>query len=398
MKKFISKSAEHYVKKILLQADIIIGGDRPWDIQVKDSNFYQRVLFHGSLGLGESFVEDLWECPALDQFFYKILRADLHRKTISKLPGLYNVFKAIVFNCQSQNRSFQIGEEHYDVGNDLFEIMLDRSLTYSCGYWKQADTLEEAQRAKLDMICRKLGLSEGMRLLDIGCGWGSLLKYAAQHYNVEAVGITVSKEQARFAKERCCGLPVEIMLQDYREIDGSFDAIASVGMFEHVGYKNYSNFMEVINRCLNKDGLFLLHTIGANRSQIKCDDWFDKYIFPNGVLPSIVQVGSAIEETFILEDWHNLGIDYDKTLMSWYRNFEMNWGKIKTSYSKRFFRIWRYYLLSMAGGFRARHMQVWQIVVSSRRNVEGYTSVRCPDCFSPGINEGRMSKCISGTH
>ena len=391
MKEIINNAAESFLKKKLLQADIRIGGDRPWDIEVKDRNFYHRVVLQGTLGLGESYVEGLWECAALDQFFYRLLRADLHRKPIANLPGLYNGFKARIFNRQSKKRAFQIGEEHYDVGNDLFEVMLDSSLTYSCGYWNQADTLEEAQRAKLDMICKKLRLVKGMRLLDIGCGWGSLVAFAAQNYGVKAVGVTVSKEQAMYAKERCADLPVEIIFQDYREIKGNFQAIASVGMIEHVGYKNYSNFMEVVNRSLNEDGLFMLQTIGANRAQIKCDDWFDKYIFPNGMLPSIVQVGSAIEETFILEDWHNLGTDYDKTLMSWYRNFEKNWEKIKTRYSERFFRMWRYYLLSLAGGFRARHMQVWQIVVSQKGNVDGYTGVRCPDCTSPASIKEQLS-------
>lgn len=382
---FIRKSAEHYVRKLLLQADIIIDGERPWDIQVINNDFYPRIIFQGSLGLGESYMDKSWECEALDQLFFKILHADLRSKAISNLPDFFNMLKARVVNCQSSKRAFQVGEEHYDVGNDLFEIMLDRSMAYSCGYWKRADTLEEAQRAKLDIICKKLRLSSGMRLLDIGCGWGSLVRYAAQHFGVEAVGITVSKEQAMFAEKRCSGLPVKIILKDYRELSGKFDAIASVGMFEHVGYKNYPCFMQVVNRCLKKDGLFLLHTIGSNRAQCRCDQWFDKYIFPNGMLPAVVQVGSAIEEYFVMEDWHNLGVDYDKTLMAWYQNFEGSWNKIKTRYSESFFRMWRYYLLSMAGGFRARHMQTWQIVSSLKGNVEGYTSVRCPDCISAGI-------------
>ncbi|MEE4165524.1 MAG: cyclopropane fatty acyl phospholipid synthase, partial [Desulfocapsaceae bacterium] len=249
-------------------------------------------------------------------------------------------------------------------------------------YWKEADTLEKAQQDKLDIICRKLKLSKRMRLLDIGCGWGSLIHHAARHYGVEAVGITVSTEQADYAEQRCRGLPVTIILQDYRNLTGQFDAIASVGMFEHVGYKNYPTFMQVVRRCLKKNGLFLLHTIGSNRTQIRCDQWFDKYIFPNGMLPAIVQIGDALEGNFVMEDWHNLGVDYDRTLMAWYQNFEKNWNKIKSGYSESFFRMWRYYLLSLAGGFRARHMQVWQIVASPKGNVKGYTSVRCPECVA----------------
>ena len=316
---------------------------------------------------------------------------NLHRKIISNLPTFFKKIKSRIINNQSSNRAFQVGEEHYDLGNDLFELMLDENMIYSCGYWKQADSLGEAQMSKLDMICRKLRLSPGMRFLDVGCGWGGLLHYAARYYGVKAVGVTVSKEQAKVAQERCSDLAVEVHIKDYREIKGNFDAIASVGMFEHVGYKNYSHFMQVVNRCLKENGLFLLHTIASNRTQFNCDPWFDKYIFPNGMLPSIAQIGTAIEGYFIMEDWHNLGVDYDKTLMAWYRNFEGNWEKAKIKYSERFFRMWRYYLLAMAGSFRARHMQVWQIVFSPKGNVQEYTSVRCPDCTSYET----ASPCIS---
>ncbi len=384
MKKFLGKSAEDYVKKLFRQADVIINGDRPWDIQVKNNAFYPRVILQGSLGLGESYVEGAWDCEALDQLFFRILQADLRSKAVANLPDFFKMLKARILNRQSRRRAFQVGKKHYDAGNDLFEIMLDSTMAYSCGYWSQADTLEQAQQDKLDIICKKLRLSKGMRLLDIGCGWGGLVHHAARYYGVEAVGITVSKEQASLAEKRCSGLPVKIVLQDYRDLSGQFDAVASVGMFEHVGYKNYRTFMKVVRRCLHGNGLFLLQTIGSNRAQVSCDRWFDKYIFPNGRLPAIVQVGSALEGIFVMEDWHNLGVDYDKTLMAWYQNFENNWNRIKAAYPQNFFRMWRYYLLSLAGGFRARHMQVWQIVASPRGNVEGYRSVRCPQCAQPG--------------
>jgi cyclopropane-fatty-acyl-phospholipid synthase len=383
MKKFLRTSAENYVKNLFHQADVVINGDRPWDIQVKNNDFYPRVILQGSLGLGESYVEGAWDCETLDQLFCNILQADLRSKAVANLPDFFKMLKARVMNRQSRRRAFQVGEEH-DAGNDLFEIMLDSSMAYSCGYWKQADTLEQAQQNKLDIICKKLKLAKGMHLLDIGCGWGSLVQHAARYYGVEAVGITVSKEQARLAEERCSTLPVKIIVQDYRDLTGQYDAVACVGMFEHVGQKNYRTFMKVVRRCLHGNGLFLLHTIGSNRAQVSCDRWFDKYIFPNGTLPAIVQVGSALEGNFVMEDWHNLGVDYDKTLMAWYQNFENNWNRIKTAYPESFFRMWRYYLLSLAGGFRARHMQVWQIVASPRGNVEGYTSVRCPQCAQPG--------------
>ncbi|SHH75992.1 cyclopropane fatty acyl phospholipid synthase [Desulfofustis glycolicus] len=381
MRKIFRNVAESYLGRMLQQADIAINGERPWDVTVCDPRFFETVFAGGSLALGESYMRGWWECQALNQFFFRLLQQGLDRSCCRKIPELFAKARALLLNRQSRRRAFQIGERHYDAGNDLFELMLDDHMTYSCGYWRNAETLDQAQEAKLDLICRKLNLQPGMRLLDIGCGWGSLVLYAARHYGVEAVGLTVSEEQAQFARKRCEGLPVDIRLQDYRDLDGTFDAIASVGMFEHVGYKNYRTFMDVAERSLRPGGLFLLHTIGSNKSVHTCDPWFDKYIFPNGMLPSIRQIGRAIESRFIMEDWQNLGVDYEKTVLSWYNNFEKNWERLGQKYGEPFYRMWRYYLLSIAGGFRARYIQVWQIVLAPQGNAAGYQSVRCPHCL-----------------
>jgi cyclopropane-fatty-acyl-phospholipid synthase len=274
-------------------------------------------------------------------------------------------------NCQSKKRALDVGRKHYDVGNTLFELMLDKHMAYSCGYWQGSGELDEAQDAKLDMICRKIKARPGMRILDIGCGWGSFVRYAAMNHKVEAVGLTISKEQAKLAAQRCAGLPVDIRLLDYRDLREQFDAVVSVGMFEHVGYKNYRHFMRVVNSCLRDGGLFLLHTIASNYSKKHCDPWFDKYIFPNGMLPSISQVGKASENVFVMEDWQNIGPHYDKTLMAWFGNFRSNWDQLQGSYNETFYRMWKYYLLSLAGAFRARDLQVWQIVFSKGGQVGG---------------------------
>ena len=371
---------EHFVTDLLSQADIKVNGSRPWDITVSNRSFFDRIAACGSLALGESFMDGWWRCEALDQFFFNLLRHEIDRKFRFTPPMVIGYLKARVLNCQSRHRAFAVGERHYDIGNDLFGLMLDDRMAYSCGYWREAANLNEAQEAKLEMICRKLHLAPGMRLLDIGCGWGSMVRFAARRCGVEAVGITVSKEQATLARERCAGLPVEIRLQDYREVDEPFDAIVSVGMFEHVGYKNYQTFMQVARRCLKEDGLFLLHTIAANESSRSCDPWFDRYIFPGGMLPSIRQIGSAIERKFVMEDWHNFGVDYDRTLMAWHENFTRHWPLLKRRYSERFERMWRYYLLSLAGAFRARYIQVWQVVMSPNGKIGGYPSRRCPKC------------------
>ena len=362
--------------KLLSLAGTTINGDNPWDIIVNNDDFYSRVMSWGSLGLGESYTDGWWDCQQLDEFFYRILRTDIESQVKKNLPLLASMLWAKVFNLQSKKRAFQIGERHYDTGNDIFINMLDERMTYSCGYWRNANTLDKAQEHKLDLICRKLGLQSGMKVLDIGCGWGSLAKYAAENYQVEVVGITVSREQVELARTMCQGLPVEIKLMDYRDINDRFDRIVSVGMIEHVGYKNYRTFMKVASQYLEDGGLFLLHTIGGNQSRTAVDPWINRYIFPNGMLPSIRQLGSASEGLFVMEDWHSFGVDYDRTLMAWYQNFESSWDKLKSYYSERFHRMWRYYLLSCAGSFRARKNQLWQVVLSKGGVSGGYQSIR----------------------
>jgi len=361
MKKIIQK-----IHHELEASDIQINGDRPWDIQVHDDRLYDRMMRQGSLGLGEAYMDGWWEAEALDQFFTRILQAKLDKKFVRNPTVIFEYLKSLLTNRQNKVKAREIGKHHYDIGNDLYRAMLDRRMVYTCGYWQQAGTLDEAQEAKLDLVCKKIDLHAGQRVLDIGCGWGSFAKYAAEEYGVEVVGITVSKEQVQLGRERCKGLPVEIRLQDYRDINELFDHIVSLGMVEHVGCKNYRTYMQAAHRCLNDDGIFLLHTIGGNRSVQTTDPWIEKYIFPNSQLPSIRQLALAAEGLFVMEDWQNFGAYYDKTLMAWYQNFDNHWDELKLNYSEEFYRMWKYYLLSCAGSFRARKNQLWQIVFSKQ--------------------------------
>ncbi|MFQ5474492.1 MAG: cyclopropane fatty acyl phospholipid synthase [Candidatus Nanoarchaeia archaeon] len=363
------------IQECLSLANVQINGNRPWDIQVHNPKFYARSLAGGSLALGESYMDGWWDCEQLDQFINKVLKAKLDEKVGSK-SLIWNVLKAKVINMQSRSRAYEVGKHHYDIGNDLYKHMLDKRMVYSCGYWRNAKTLDRAQEEKLDLICNKMGLKPGMKVLDIGCGWGSFMRYAAEKYGVECVGITISKEQVKLARAVCRGLPVKIRLQDYRKLKGRFDRIISIGMFEHVGYKNYRTYMEVVDRCLKQDGLFLLHTIGGNQSVCSTDPWINRYIFPNSMLPSMKQINAASEGLFVLEDVHSFGAHYDKTLMAWYDNFTENWNKIKSDYDQRFYRMWTYYLLSCAGTFRSRKNQLWQIVFSKKGVNGGYQGIR----------------------
>ncbi len=364
--------------ELLAEAGCRFNGSQPWDIQVRDPVLYRRILTHGSLGFGEAYMDGAWECPRLDELFTRLLAARIDERLGGRvrLRLLAAALRELLLNRQAQTRAFEVGRRHYDIGNDLFRAMLDSSMSYSCGYWKDAHDLEGAQQAKLDLICRKLELAPGEHLLDIGCGWGGLAQYAASHHGVRVTGITVSREQAALARERCRGLPVEIRLMDYRDIRGAFDKVVSVGMFEHVGPRNYAMFFETVRRVLRREGLFLLHTIGKPRTERHYDPWIDRYIFPNGRLPSVVQLARALEGRFAIEDWHNFGPDYDRTLMAWWARFDRAWPRLEAHYGPRFYRMWKYYLHASAGLFRSRRGQLWQLVLGRPDHRREYRSVR----------------------
>ncbi len=367
---------KNIAEEILELAGVKVNGSNPWDIKVYDDAFYKRAVTEGELGIGESYMDGWWDAEQVDELIQRILRTQLDKKIRRRFSILSKLVTARIFNLQSKRRAFIIGKKHYDLGNNLFQNMLDKRMNYSCAYWNNADSLDEAQENKLELICKKLYLKPGMKVLDIGCGWGAFGKYAAEKYGVQVFGISVSKEQVELSRKLCKGLPVEFRLMDYRDMNEKYDRIVSVGMFEHVGYKNYKTFFEVANKCLKDDGLFLLHTIGNVKSTKSIDTWTNKYIFPNGMLPSIPQLSKAAENLFVIEDLHNFGIDYYKTLMAWFNNFNNSWDKLKEKYDERFYRMWKYFLLSCAGSFKARRNQLWQIVLSKNGIAGGYQSVR----------------------
>ncbi|MFO7665167.1 MAG: cyclopropane fatty acyl phospholipid synthase [Desulfobacterales bacterium] len=352
------------IQHLFNQAGVTVNGANPWDIKIHNENLYDRILRDRNLGLGEAYMDGWWDCERLDEFFCRLLKSNIEEKVTSDLRFLLRFLPAIMFNLQSKSRSRIIAERHYDLDNDLFLSFLDSYNQYSCGYFEGTDDLEQAQRKKLDLICRKLDITGRDHVLDIGCGWGGLSRYIAEHFGSEVTAVNVSREQLSFAREACKDLPVSFLDCDYRAIRGTFDKIVSVGMFEHVGRKNYRTFMEIVHRCLNDNGIFLLHTIGNNRSQVKLDPWFNRYIFPNSMLPSTAQIAKAVEGLFVIEDWHNLGLNYDKTLMAWNKKFQNAWACLQKKYETRFKRMWEYYLLSCAGAFRARNIQVWQILMT----------------------------------
>lgn len=370
-------SRKRRIIELFALAGIEIGSSQPWDIQVHNDRFYRRVMANGSLGLGESYMDGEWDCQALDQLFDRIIKHRLGEKLGFTLPLALLVMASRLQNRQTLGRAGKVADVHYDLPVDIFEATFDKRLTGSCGYWKNAATLDEAQDAKLDLICRKIGLKKGDTLLDIGCGWGSFIGYAAKQYDAECLGITISPVQVEYAKAHYAELPVQPMLQDYRKFAGpKVNHLVSMGMFEHVGAKNYRTYFECARRYMKDDGLFLLHTIWENERYPTIDAWQNKYIFPNGDLPSVGQITTAIEGLFVVEDVHNFGVFYDRTLMAWNAKFQSNRLEMARRHGERFCRMWEYYLLQCAGAFRCRHISVGQFVLSPHGLRSGYESVR----------------------
>lgn len=363
------------VESLLSGTDVALDGAHPWDIQVRDASFYQRVLAQGSLGVGEAYMDGQWDCERLDEMLFRVFRAQAERH-LPTFRQAWAALTAIIFNPQTPGRSFKVGQQHYDIGDDLYQRMLDQRMVYSCAYWKEAQTLDQAQEAKLDLVCRKLRLEPGMNVLDIGCGWGAAARHAVERYGVRVTGVTVSRNQAEAAIRRNKGLPVKILLQDYRSLSGRFDRIYSLGMFEHVGFRNYRTYFATARRLLDPQGLFLLHSIGSNTSQEANDPWVERYIFPNSMLPSIAQIAAASEQLFLVEDWHSFGPYYDRTLLAWHERFRNAWPELAAKYGERFRRMWEFWLLSSAAAFRARRIQLWQVLLSPQGVAGGLAEIR----------------------
>jgi len=363
------------------EAGIRINGDRPWDLQVHDERLYSRLARRGTLAAGESYVDGWWDCERLDELFNRALARGMDQRLYSPSFAWRKLVNSI-FNQQTPTKSWDVANVHYNLGNELYQAMLGKSMAYTCAYWPQADSLDAAQFAKYDLVCRKLGLKSGEKVLEVGSGFGGLAKYMAEHYGCEVVALSISKNPVEYSRASCEGLPVQFHLCDYRDVDTynpghvKFDKVVSVGVCEHVGYKNYRTLMQIVRSQIKEDGLFLLHTIGGNDSKNYTEPWIDKYIFPHGMLPSLKQLGASMENLFVVEDLHNFGADYDQTLMAWHRNLTEHWDRFRSQYGERFHRTFSYYLLSCAGGFRARTMQLWEFVLSPRGVPGGYISVR----------------------
>jgi cyclopropane-fatty-acyl-phospholipid synthase len=386
---------------LLAGSGVRIGGDRQWDIRVNRDRMYRRAL-RGSLGIGESYIDGDWDCDALDELFRRVLSSDAQNKPLIRVARGFKALHSRLTNLQTKSRSRAVAEEHYDLDHRMYALFLGPWNQYTCCFFDGTDDLERAEVLKLEMLCDKLELKAGDRLLDIGCGWGGFAKYAAATRGCEVTGISLSDQQIRYAVEYTKGLPVSIRRLDYRDLPDSglspFDKISIVGMIEHVGYKNYDTIMGVVHQMLKPDGLFLLHTIGNCEETTVVDPWIEKYIFRNSMAPAMGQLSGAAEGKFVIEDWENYGQHYVPTLQAWHDRFNANWDRIRAlptskPFDERFRRLWTYYLMSCKAAFDVEQLHLWQLVMTRRHSGRGiYRRVMRTTAESQPAAAGEASK------
>jgi len=328
----------------------------------------RRLKRDGIYGLGEDYIAGKWQVTDLTGFLAQLVKLpEVTRLKFSPRTAWY-VFRALTSNPQSGAGVYEVGERHYDLGNTLFSAMLDRSMSYTSGMWRNAATLEEAQIQKLRSICEKLELKPGMTVLDIGCGWGNFARFAATEYGVKVIGLTISREQQALGMERCRGLPVELRLQDYREFNEQVDRVVSIEMIEAVGHKNLRAFFESAYRALVPGGRFVLQVISGNSFTLRSPAFLDQYllwlvrhIFPNGYLPRMDHLTGREAQPFLLESMEQFGESYERTLSAWKDNFDRAWPSLKDHYGEDFRRMWHFYLCGCMACFRTRLVSVYQI-------------------------------------
>jgi cyclopropane-fatty-acyl-phospholipid synthase len=367
------KSEKETVETFLNECEIQIDGANQGDIIVKDDRFYSMCINYGELGFGESYMYGYWDSKNLYETLYNGIK-NCHKVSYMNLNSIaFNrYFNNMFYNNQTIDKASADVQAHYNKGNDLYERMLDKTnMQYTCGFFQDTNDLETAQIQKLNIIAQKLNLKPGEKLLDIGCGWGNLINFMTTNYGVKGIGITISSEQLKFCKEKYKdNKNAEFLLIDYRNIpdDMKFDKIVSVGMFEHVGKKNFEEYFDIVYKHLNDDGLALIHTMGQQSKMINAtahSEWIDKYIFPGGEIPDWEDLSKIISKRFFIHDWHNFGKYYARTFEAWYNNINKRWNEIP-NYNEEFRRMWNFYLVSFIVNFDLCRLLLFQILISKK--------------------------------
>lgn len=352
------------------------GQGRPVTVRLHDESLVRRILLNPDLGIGEGYMEGSFTIDDDDLHGFLALavrnsqnawRHPLHRflwklRYLSRVARQYN----------PAGRARRRVAHHYDLSGELYDLFLDSDKQYSCAYFRSPDdTLEQAQAQKKAHIAGKLRIEPGMRVLDIGCGWGGLALTLARDYGARVLGVTLSEEQHEVANERAraagLGNRAQFRLMDYREVEGTFDRVVSVGMFEHVGAPHYREYFRTVREKLTEDGIALIHTIGRSTPPGANSPWIEKYIFPGGYIPALSEIMTAVEkEDFISQDIEVWRLHYAQTLRHWHDRFVANEERVREIYDDRFCRMWRYYLVACEQTFRCNRQVVFQLQLARK--------------------------------
>jgi cyclopropane-fatty-acyl-phospholipid synthase len=350
-------------------------------LNVSDDSVWYDIITKANLGIAEGYMHGKIDVDPLPLFLSLLNDTSIGTRRKEKFDVLGMVIGAIeaptqmmgwLFNLQTKELSSRVTKQHYDAGNDLYEVMLGPSMSYTCAYWKDAENLDQAQEAKFNLIMRKLELQPGMKVADLGMGWGTAAAYMHKHGKVNVTGVSLSEKQVEWAQNNLVKDGLRFIWSDYREhcedpdIVGTYDRIYSIGMFEHIGPKNYEPFFKCIKALLKPDGLAVVHTIGEPDFVAASDQFLEKYIFPGAVIPTLPMATKAFEHHFILEDFQNFGHDYSKTLAAWHVNSLKFFRENPNAYSPEFQRMWEYYLKMCEALFELRINQLWHFVLSPR--------------------------------
>ena len=362
----INKVVTHLFERAGLQ----IGGSKANNVVVHDDRFFKEVLLKGSIGLGDSYVEGTWDASSVDDVVFALIKSGVYNSILSQIYDTVGSVARRIQNLQDRIGSYQVIDEHYDLDYNLFLAFLDRYNQYTCGYFERTDDLDQAQENKLELICNKLNLREGDKVLDIGGGWGGLALYMTERFDVDVSIITLSRQQANHARKMCEGRKVKVHVCDYRDIpllfsSSSFDKVAAVGILEHIGHKNYRQFMKVVNHALIPEGRCLFQTLYSPANRILSNPWVRKHIFPNHELPPQNTIKSAASKYFQPADkvaFQDLTPHYVKTLLAWNERLNKAIDDKKINLEPKEHRKWNFYFLSCAGALRAEHMRVGQFV------------------------------------
>ena len=362
------------------KAHVFSGGPGPEvTMRLTDRKLYRTLVFNAELAAGEAYMDGTMRFENGSTLKDFLTLFSINRLSLGSYP-IQKALRAVKMrfrNRQQSNRKGQAQQNvahHYDVGNEFYKLFLDENMLYSCAYFREeGETLEQAQRNKLRLLASKLGLRPGMKVLDIGCGWGDLALYLAQLEDVEVLGVTLSKEQQALASQRAkaAGLEgrVRFELRDYRDVDERFDRIVSVGMFEHVGVSHYDEFFKKLNALMPDDGVAVIHSIGHMSPPGMASAWLRKYIFPGAYSPALSEVFSVVEQNSLwVTDLEFLRVHYATTLKHWVDRFEMNRDKVVALYDERFARMWEFYLISCEMMFRTGSQLVFHMQLSRSRD------------------------------